>query len=193
MKVKQNLIGGCFMGFFGFLGCILIALIIIAVYHAPQNKSQFYVPNENIYLKMERSIGQHYGRIYVGKTKDDINNKCDYFDYKHTDQRGDYSILIKKKGTDSIYVQSSCADDFRLMNTTSFVFSIVEDMDYYRTLDKTVRRIANNPSDYCVLLIDWNQYWHESNYILLWENYTDYYKWDMYCEDNYVSIPAINE
>lgn len=190
MKKILNCIG---CSYFGCFGIILLLLIIVAIYKAPQNKSQFYVPNENIYLKMERSIGQHYGRIYVGKTKDDINNKCDYFDYKHTDQRGDYFILIKKKGTDSIYIQSSCTDDFRLMNSTSFVFSIVEDMDYYRTLDKTVRRIANNPSDYCVLLIDWNQYWHESNDILLWENYTDYYKWDVYGEDNYVSIPAINE
>ena len=77
MKKIFNCIG---CSYFGCFGIILLLLIIVAIYKAPQNKSQFYVPNENIYLKMERSIGQHYGRIYVGKTKDDIKNKCDYFD-----------------------------------------------------------------------------------------------------------------
>jgi len=193
MKVKQNLIGCCFFGFWGFFVCILIVLIIIAVYTTPQNKNLYYIPKEGFYIIVERSVGQYFGRICVGKTKDDIKNKCDYFDYKHTDQREEYIILIKKRGSDSIYVQSSCAEDFRLMNTTSFVFSIVEDKDYHSTLEKTVRRFANNPSDYCVLLINWNQYWHESNDIALWENYTDYYKWDVYYENNYISIPAIND
>lgn len=161
-------------------------LIISAIILLCSEKQTFYVPEEHIYIMVDRNSEGDSAFVYFGCTQEDIDNKTDFYVVNKVGFMNHYTEFIKLKNNDSIFVVCEHGYNIRIGKTTKF--KIVPHSAQRETIkmydsDKEscsvghlpdsmyLRRFKENPQKYSVFHYYWERHWFKKNKLWMYEEY----------------------
>ena len=174
---KKGCLKGCFSCFAIF---VAICTIFVYVYTFRVDKHLYYSECDDLYVQTDRNSSGDSAYVYLGKTKEDIQNKSDYFVVRRDNNLNYYFRFALKKNSDSVFLINRGLN-FRIGNSTNFIIiphiecrkevklyddSTLQTYQIGHLLDEQyLRRFKQNTQDYVLFYIYWNEYWHEGNHL----------------------------
>ena len=173
-------LAGCLGGGLLLIGIVVsLGLLSLGIYTMPVSESLYYYEEGNIYFLFSRNNEDNTGYVYIGRTKEDVQNHLDGFEV----DRGWSQVLemIKDKTSDSIFVSISAGSIFHVVDSCHFYISPLvygqenkeaknarEAYLLGQNWDKRFRDFSNN---YISITYYWDAWWHEENSLLIDDGY----------------------
>lgn len=175
---------------YGCIGCIcILILFIIFIFILTFHREEYlyYIENEDMYVMYKRNSGSNMASVCFGKTKEDIDNKLDYFQIDRTKWDSRSVTIVKEKSCDAIFISVSSEDYVDIKSSVHYQISslvppITEVKSYgldesehiSSVIDKTYDKwLRDNASNYMTIMyFGWDRFWHEKNTLLVIDEYS---------------------